>query len=428
MDIDVTLDFDVSRIGRRKEDRELWEAYKNYQQLLEVGQLIISEMHLDDLFGVIIAQTNRILGTERSTLFLYEEESDTLWSLVATGVDNGEIRIKSDQGIAGWSFQRQTVVQVDDVYADDRFSDAYDRVSGFRTRNLLCLPICNRQGDRIGVIQALNKTGGDFVTRDVQVLTALSHYMAIALENAALYRDVTAYSRQLEETLVRIETLNRMKSELTKFVPHSVQKLLEDRPEGIPLEKEAREVSVLFIDIAGFAALSEKFDHRLVNDMVERYFSAYLDCIQAAGGEVNETAGDGLMVIFDSNTVSDHAMAALRAGHGVMAANQRLNGEGRYPWGDIRVHIGVNSGTALVGCTRIVSPAGDRYTYTASGMVTVLAARIAALSSGTDLYCGEAAYRLVSAHCSAVHLGKKSLKNVAEPVDVYAISAVDECL
>ena len=418
--------FDINRLGRRKEDLELFEAYKNYRQLMEVGQLIISEMQLDDLFEVIIAQTNRIIGTERSTLFLYDNDSDTLWSLVATGVEKGEIRIKADQGVAGWAFQHRSVVQVDDAYADTRFSRTFDDLSGFRTRNILCIPIRNRRGDQIAVIQALNKADGAFTARDIDVLTALSNYMAIALENATLYREAKQYSRRLEETLVRIEILNRVKSELTKFVPHSVQKMIEDRPGGIPMEKEARDVSVLFIDIAGFSAITEKNDHRLVNDMVERHFSAYLDCIQAAGGEVNETAGDGLMVIFDSNVVKDHPGAALGAGLAILAENRHLNREAHYPWGDVNLHIGVNSGSALVGCTRITSPAGDRYTYTASGLVTVLAARIAALSSGANLYCGEATYQHVADRCRATALGKTAVKNVAEPVSVYAVMALTD--
>ncbi|MGD9212571.1 MAG: GAF domain-containing protein [Desulfobacteraceae bacterium] len=423
MEIKIHSNFDVSRIGRRKEDLELWETYKIYQQLMEVGQLIMSEMNLEDLFQVIIKQTNRILGTERSTLFLYEDKSDTLWSLVATGFKRGEIRINSNHGIAGWTFQNQTAVKVDDAYADERFDSYHDRVFGYRTRNILCIPICNRSAERIGVIQTLNKTVGAFVKRDIQVLTALSHYMAIALENAALYRDVKQYSRQIEKTLLRIETLSRVKSELTKFVPHSVKLLLENRPEEISLEKAPRQVSVLFVDIVGFASLTERYDYRLVNEMVERYFSVYLDCIQAAGGEMNENTGDGLMVIFDSNTVHDHAMAALKAGQAIINENHRLNSENRYPWGNVTLHLGVNSGTALVGCTRIASPAGDRYTYTASGLVTVLAARIAALSSGS-LYCGETTYQYVSSRLTGIPLGKKVLKNVVEPVSVYRISTL----
>ncbi|MFH1981689.1 MAG: adenylate/guanylate cyclase domain-containing protein [Pseudomonadota bacterium] len=413
-------------IGRRRQDIEINEALQQYRQLMDIGQLITSEMDLNALFGVIIEQTNRILHIERSTLFLFDAAAGELWSLVATEMKSNEIRIPTDAGLVGWAFTHRTVAVVDDVYADERFNPDVDRATGFRTRNMLCLPIRNRQGEQIGVFQALNKIDGAFTVRDITVVSALSHYMAIALENAALYRDVKLYSQRLEETLVRFETLNRMKAELTKFVPHSVQKMLESRPEGIPLEKEARDVSVLFIDIAGFSAITERYDHRLVNDMVERHFSAFLDSIQANGGEVNETAGDGLMVIFDSNSVADHAGAALRSGLAIIAENRRINAEGRYPWGNVNLHLGVNSGTALVGCTRIVSPAGDRYTYTASGLVTVLAARIAALSSGKELFCGEETYRLVKDRCTATALGKSTVKNVAEPVSVYAVTALEK--
>ena len=60
-------------------------------------------------------------------------------------------------------------------------------------------------------------------------------------------------------------------------------------------------MSILFIDIQEFSSISESHDPRVVNDMVEYHFSRYLDCITRHGGEVNETSGDGLMVIFKEN-------------------------------------------------------------------------------------------------------------------------------
>ena len=406
---------------RRKDDVELRKTNWQYRRLMDVGQLITSEVHLEELFGVIIEQTNLILHAERSTLFLYDRETDELWSLVATGMGNDEIRIPSDSGIAGWSFQNRTLVNVDDAYADERFNSSYDEATGFRTRNLLCLPISNRQGEQIGVIQALNKEGGVFTTGDISVLSSLSNYMAIALENASLLRDIQQYSKQLEETLLRIETLNRVKSTLTKFVPHSVQQMVESQPDGISLGKQEKDVSVLFVDIAGFSAITEQYDPLLVNDMVERHFSAYLDRIQQNNGEVNETVGDGLMVLFETGASKDHAAAALRAGLAIVAENRWLNTVTSYPWGDVQLHLGVNTGTALVGCTRIASPAGDRYTYTASGMVTVLASRIASLSSNSELYCGGSTMDLVGDVCVADALGRKKVKNVEEEVPVFRV-------
>lgn len=413
-------------IGRRRQDRETHDALGRYKRLMDVGLLITSEIDQNALFDIIIDQTNRILDTERSSLLLFDPARDELWSLVATGVKRAEIRIPSDAGISGWAFTHRTVAVVDDVYADERFNPAFDRATGFRTRNTLCLPIRNRKGEQIGVIQALNKRTGSFTVRDIELLSALSHYMAIALENAALYRDVRQYSRRLEETLVRIDTLSRIKRELTKFVPYSVQRMIEQRPDGILLEKETRDFSVLFVDIVGYSAISERYDHRRINDMVERHFSAYLDCIQANGGEINETAGDGLMVIFDTGRIGDHAAAAVRSGLAIAAENRRLNRTSTYPWGDVALHLGVNSGPALVGCTRIRSPAGDRYTYTASGMVTVLAARIAANAGDTVLYCGEETVRRLAGRCRSVRIGEKMVKNLAEPVALYTVTAVDD--
>jgi len=406
---------------RRKEDVELRTANWQYRRLMDVGQLIISEVRLEELFRVIIEQTNLILHAERSTLFLHDKETDELWSLVATGMGNDEIRTPSDSGIAGWSFQHRTLVNVDDAYSDERFDSSYDEATGFRTRSLLCMPISNRQGEQIGVIEALNKEDGAFTSGDISVLSSLSNYMAIALENASLLRDVQQYSKQLEETLLRIETLSRVKSTLTKFVPHSVRQMVESQPDGTPLGKQEKDVSVLFVDIVGFSVITERYDQLLINDMVERHFSAYLDCIQENHGEVNETVGDGFMVLFETGDRKTHATAALRAGLAIVSANRWLNTVTSYPWGDVHLHLGVNTGKALVGCTRISSPAGDRYTYTASGMVTVLASRIAALSSNSELYCGGDTMELVSDICVGVSLGARKVKNVEEEVHLFRV-------
>jgi transcriptional regulator with GAF, ATPase, and Fis domain len=80
-------------IGRRKEDLETWERNLRYQQLLSLGQTITSEMNMDALFQLIMDQTNQIMNTERSTIFLADREKEELWSLVATGMGKNEIRI-----------------------------------------------------------------------------------------------------------------------------------------------------------------------------------------------------------------------------------------------------------------------------------------------------------------------------------------------
>jgi class 3 adenylate cyclase len=178
------------------------------------------------------------------------------------------------------------------------------------------------------------------------------------------------------------------------------------------------------MDIEGFSRITETFDPGLVNNMVEIYFSAYLNCIGRYKGEVNETSGDGLMVIFKEGSAADHPAAAIKAALEIVAATEVLNGRKRFPWGDLQLHLGINTGTAWIGCTKMRGIAGERYTYTASGLTTVVAARIGQLSTGSRLLVGPETYRRVADCCDAAPLGEKMLKNVKQPVTVYRVKGL----
>jgi class 3 adenylate cyclase/putative methionine-R-sulfoxide reductase with GAF domain len=406
-------------VGRRKEDFVLRDRLRKHSLLFQVGQAVTSVMDLIALFEVIMDQTNKMMGTLRSTLFLYDSKTDELWSLVATGMKRDEIRIPSGYGVVGWVFQHKTPLKINDAYSDPRFYSEVDKKSGFLTRNILCIPILNQGGNCIGVLQALNKEEGEFSDEDLDLLYSMSHYAAIALENSKLYEEVKDYSERLKQTLVHIETLEKVKAQLTKFVPTSVAKMVERDPDRVSLEKVPAEVTILFIDIQDFSRITEGFDQVLVNDMVEAHFSRYLECVKRHGGEVNEIAGDGLMVIFREEGGESHAREAVAAALEIVRENDELNRRLSYPWGNVNLHLGVNSGKAWVGSTKMKGLTGERWTYTASGFVTVLAARIGALSSGSQLYVGPQTYQCVQGNFECEFVGERELKNVKDRVPVY---------
>ena len=411
-------------IGRRSEDFAVRDRLKKHEQLLKVGRIIVSEMNMDFLFQVVMDQTNQIMSSERSTVFLYDDTCDELWSLVATGMKKNQIRIPAGHGVAGWVFQNRKPLVINSAYEDERFCADIDRQSGFETRNMLCVPLTNREGTCIGALQSLNKKGGDFLDEDLELLTSMSHYVSVAVENARLYEDVKEYSEKMERILIRIETLERVKSHLTKFVPSSVAKMAEQMPDKLQFDKVPMAASIVFIDIEGFSGITENYDQRLVNDMLESHFSRYLECIYRHDGEVNETSGDGLMAIFKNGESKHHARRAVSAALEIVLENDRLNDEIPYPWGRVDLHLGVNSGKAWIGSTKMKSLAGDRWTYTASGLVTVLAARIGSLSSGTRLFVGPDTYREVQNYCDWEFMGLHKVKNIKEPVEVYWIKDV----
>ena len=254
-----------------------------------------------------------------------------------------------------------------------------------------------------------------YTTQDLRYLRSLVNQSAVALENAKAY---TA----LQAALRRVEILESIRSNLSKFVPQAVQDLIERAPEGPELAKQEADVSVLFVDLVGYTRLSEQLDPAAVNEVVERYFGAFLDEIIERGGDVNETAGDGLMVIFQDPDPVRHARAAALTALGILRRAREINAEpGRAV--TVALRLGVNSGMAAVGATKIEGRAGARWTYTASGRVTNVAARLADLGVFDTALIGPETRRRLDDAFRASDLGERSLKNVDEPLRVYALGA-----
>jgi class 3 adenylate cyclase len=220
----------------------------------------------------------------------------------------------------------------------------------------------------------------------------------------------------------RVELLEQLKGELSKFVPESVKRLLEKNPEATELEKRDRDVSVLFLDIAGYTRLSEQMDPKQLNRLVQSYFSAFLETIHGHGGDVNETAGDGLMVVFQSELgAAAHALNAARAALAIHRQVEDLNQQFAGVFQPVFLHMGINSGTALVGATKLSASAGSRWTFTASGPVTNLAARIAGQAQAGEILLSAATAERIKGSFVLENLGEHSLKNVAAPVLLYRL-------
>jgi adenylate cyclase len=173
------------------------------RQLLDVNVAIASEIHLEALLRRIVQVTSQIIRADRSSLFLYDEKTDELWSMVAEGVESKEIRFPSTAGLAGDSFSRQSPINVTDAYSDTRFNQQVDRDTGYKTRAVLTVPVTTRDGRRLGVMQAFNRLdGAPFSETDVARLTAFGAQAAVAIENATLFAEV-ATERNYNESILR---------------------------------------------------------------------------------------------------------------------------------------------------------------------------------------------------------------------------------
>ena len=461
------------------ENAQVFERVERAQReealLLEVVSSIASEIVLEPLLQKIIDAATQLLGAERGSLFLYDAAKKELFSRVSGGASVKEIRFPSDAGIAGECFTAGHPINIPDAYADARFNTEVDKRTGYRTRNMLCMPVTTHHGNSVGVMQILNKKAGSFEPADESRLKALCAQAAVSIENAQFFEQVNA-ARNYNEGILRsmsngvltmdatgvvtkvnqaaVSILGMAEAELqgrsarnifgadndwvvrslekvratgasdvtidsnlavpdssTVFVNMTVVPLFttQDLPMGYMLVMEdisrekrlrntmsrymskvvvdqliergedsvggvGRDVSVLFSDIRGFTAMTERLGPRETVLMLNEYFSAMVDVIFAHNGILDKYIGDMIMAVYGSvypgiNDADD----AVNTANAMMVRLRELNA-GRQARGHepMNIGVGISTGHAVVGS--IGSP--KRLEYTVIGDRVNLAERL----------------------------------------------------
>lgn len=155
--------------------------------LSKIARAVNAETGLDELLNTIAEQTKLVLNADRCSVFLYDRNKNELWSKVALGMDSEEIRFASDKGLAGYVVKTGETVKIKDAYHDSRFNQEIDKHTGYKTYNMICMPIRNIKYEIIGVFQVLNKKDGDFTEADEEILLTIGTNAGIAIENNILF-------------------------------------------------------------------------------------------------------------------------------------------------------------------------------------------------------------------------------------------------
>jgi len=165
------------------------------QALFHVHRLIAAITDLDTLLERITEESRLVAGAEASSLMLYDEVAQELYFLVALGETGDqetlkrEIRLKLGQGIAGMTAAARTSINVEDARTDPRVFREADVVSRFETRNLLAVPMLDKE-NLVGVLEVVNKIDGPaFSTRDMHVMEIFSSLAATSVANARLIEE-----------------------------------------------------------------------------------------------------------------------------------------------------------------------------------------------------------------------------------------------
>jgi sigma-B regulation protein RsbU (phosphoserine phosphatase) len=172
------------------------------RRLTEASTALHSTLDLDELLQMILRAACEGVAADRGTVFLVTPDGKELWSRVLQGDQSLEIRLPMGHGIAGSVAQTGEGVRIPDAYDDPRFDRSWDEASGYRTHQILCRPIRNREGRITGVVQLINKASGEFEEADEAYLDSLGVHAAMALENAQLHLSALEQERVAREILL----------------------------------------------------------------------------------------------------------------------------------------------------------------------------------------------------------------------------------
>ncbi|KAI9349437.1 hypothetical protein DFJ73DRAFT_625475 [Zopfochytrium polystomum] len=234
--------------------------------LLKTASLMSSELDLGDLIKIIMQAAQELLKAERCSLFMLDKSKGELWSTVAEG--EKEIRIPMRKGIAGHVASTGEILNIPNAYNDRRFNRSVDLKTGFKTRNILCMPLRNTRGDIIGVTQIINKLPISFTfsKEDEMLLGAFSSLAAVTIEKSLLFQ-------QLQGTL---EGTNRTKNFLSMILNSITNVVMTLDGEGRLVtvnhpSKLGLEPMLATMKVTGFDYWLGKENHVLINDLQRVY-------------------------------------------------------------------------------------------------------------------------------------------------------------
>ena len=184
----------------RENQQDVMRSIERLHRILEAAKLLNSTLDLAELTTIILRIIREEVGTERGTVFVMQRGQRRIRSLVAQGVEGEDIVVPVGKGIAGTVASTGETINIPEAYNDPRFDPSFDELLGYRTNDIYCMPIVNRIGEIVGVLELLNRTR-PLTEEDEEFLAGVSVHVGLALENAQLHREIVE-KRKMEQELV----------------------------------------------------------------------------------------------------------------------------------------------------------------------------------------------------------------------------------
>jgi len=376
--------------------------------LYDAGKALTGKLSADDVAEQVMQLAFRIEGVERGFMMLFDEQ--------------GRVKRQSDvryrrqppthqpQIILSRSILERlqadpAPILIADASQDERFAASESlKISGLRSA--MCAPLMSAAGKLLGVLYVDNlERAAAFTQEELNVFSLVAAQAAAAMDNARAHQ-------QLAEQAVH-------RSALERFLSPEVVEMVAANPQDVRLGGVNQKASILFADIRGFTALSERLAPEQVVEILNEYFTRVTDVVFDHGGTLDKYLGDGVMAVFGAPfSKGNDAANAARAAMAIQALVLELNRDSRArQWPELRVGVGINTGAVVAG--NIGSP--RRLDYTVVGDTVNVAARLMAHAVGGQILISQATADDLDSAFNLAPLTPILVKGKSEPVPVFAV-------
>jgi len=395
--------------------------------LYDVSKDIFSSVESETILRNFLLMAMGNFGVTEGFILTLDSPSQLIQHLVSVGLEQEDVaRLKSgiEKLLKEDIFSRLTITEMD-----------FSR-QNFLPRSLAFIQSFIVETDCPGIFGLGAKLIGEpYSEQDSELLDTLVNNLIVALKNARSFEEIKKLNRnlasknvklkkalkELKAAMRKVEILESIKADLSKFVPNTVTRMIEKSPTADILEAKERDVTALFLDIEGYTRITEDVGATEVNALIEKYFSVFMDAIYENNGDVVETAGDGLMVLFLTEDDAIHALEAVRAAQNIRVKACQINDDCGLDSQPLVINIGICSGQAFVGAAKFESYTGSRWAYTSHGNTINIAARICGKATGGQVLASRSTAERVKNQFSFEPLGAFALKNLSEEVEIFSL-------
>jgi adenylate cyclase len=383
---------------------------KIFQVLIQVAKALLETDELNSLLTIVMDMIFKYLPVERGLLILFDEEGNPVPKLTKfiEGADAHDIPIS--RTILKMVAQQQVALMTSNALEDARLLGGKS-IAIHGIRSAMCVPLWNRNRV-IGAVQVDSPIHiGRFTEEDLDLITALANFAAVAVERA-----------QLSE---KIEQERKIRSKMERYhSPAVIDEIVKGVVAADETDIRTADVSILFADISGFTTVSETKKPEEVAEFLSNFFSAAVDAIFAYGGTLDKFIGDAVMAFFGAPLPQeDHADRAVLTG----LMLQRLVGE----WNDereklqlpmVKVRVGINSGPAVVGNVGTEK----RVDYTVLGSAVNIASRLeSGVAKPGQVVISQNTLDRVMGSFETESLGEFALKGLQQKMPVFAVTGTN---